>query len=97
LCKKLDNPGIKVNLDVGTLIYNDESIQLKENIELVNHVHISEPYLAPIEKRQLHRDLINELRNLNYEQFLSIEIANPNNIELIKENVLYVKELCHEI
>ena len=95
ICKKLNNPGIKVNIDLGTMIHNTESIEiLKDNIDLINHIHISEPYLAPIEKRMLHRELSNELRNLKYSKYLSIEMGNPNNIDLVKDAVLYVKELC---
>jgi len=98
LCNKLDNPGIKVNLDVGTMIHNGESIQIiKDNINSINHVHISEPYLAPIKKRQLHRDLITELRDLSYNKFISIEMGSGNNIELVKNSVSYIKELCYDL
>lgn len=94
ICKKLGNPGIKVNIDLGTIIHNSESLEiLKDKINLINHIHISEPYLVPIEKRTLHHELINELRNLNYDKFISIEMSNPNNIDLVKEVILYVKEL----
>lgn len=94
ICKKLNNPGIKVNIDLGTMIHNGESIEiLKGNINLINHIHISEPYLVPIEKRTLHHELINNLQNLNYDKFISIEMSNPNNIDLVKEAILYVKGL----
>ena len=91
ICKKLNNPGIKINIDMGTFIHNNESLTiLWDNIDLINHVHISEPRLAPVEKRKLHVDLINELRNLNYANYLSIEMANPNDIDLVKKTVLYI-------
>ncbi|MCL1973039.1 MAG: sugar phosphate isomerase/epimerase [Endomicrobia bacterium] len=94
MCRKLGNPGIKVNVDVGTIIYNNENIGiLKDNIDLINHIHISEPYLAPIENRALHCELRNVLQNLNYDKFLSVEMGNPNDIDLVKKAVIYIKEL----
>lgn len=90
ICQKVNNPGIKVNVDAGTLIHNNESIEiLKNNSKLINHIHISEPRLVPIEKRTLH----NELKNLHYNKFLSIEMSNPENIDLVKSIILYIKEI----
>ena len=89
-CRRLNNPGIKVNADLGALIYNNENLEiLKNNIDLINHLHISEPYLAPLEKRELH----GELKYLNYEKFLSVETANINDINAVKANIIYIKEV----
>jgi len=98
LCNKLANPGIKVNIDVGTMIYNGESMQIiNDNINSINHVHISEPYLVPIEKRQFHRELLTELWKLHYSKFISIEMGSVNDIELVKNSILYIKDLCHDL
>jgi len=95
LCKILNNSGIKINIDLGTMIHNGEDIEiLKENIMMINHIHISEPYLVPLEKRTLHYDLIKELQSLSYDKSISIEMSNPNNIDIVKNAILYVKELC---
>ena len=94
VCRKIDTPGVKVNVDIGTIVFYEEHIGiLKDNIDLINHVHISEPRLVPIEKRLLHVDLIKMLRSLNYTKFFSIEMANQNNLDLIKQTILYVKGL----
>jgi len=94
LCIHLNNPGVKVNIDIGTIIFNGESIDLLENyFDLINHIHISEPHLVLIEKRAIHVALIKTLRSNNYSRFISIEMANQNNIDLIKQTILYVKEL----
>jgi len=94
LCKRLNNPGVKVNIDIGTIIHNTESIDLlKNNIDLVNHVHISEPRLVPVEKRLIHIDLIKMLGSLNYSRFFSIEMGNQNDIDMLKQIILYAKEL----
>jgi sugar phosphate isomerase/epimerase len=98
LCKMIDSSGIRVNIDVGTLIHNDESIQLvKDNIDLVNHVHISEPGLVPVKKRQLHADLLGALRDLDYLNFVSIEMSNAGDIDIVKNTILYIKELFDDL
>ena len=90
ICRRLNNPGIKINADLGTFIYNNENIEIfKDNVDLINHIHISEPYLGPIEERELH----GKLKDLEYKKFLSIEMANTNNIELVKNIILYIKEI----
>jgi len=97
LCKTLKNPGIKVNIDIGTMIYYSENIQLvMDNIELVNHVHISEPHLAYIEKRPIHYELIRMLADMNYEKYVSVEMSNINDIERVKGVACYINELSKE-
>jgi sugar phosphate isomerase/epimerase len=88
-CRKINCVGLKVNIDLGTCIYYNESLEfLNDNINLVNHIHISEPMLAPLERRALHRELI----ELDYDQYFSIEIGNTNNLEIVKSTVCYIKE-----
>ena len=115
ICRDLDNSGIKVNADIGTFIYYNADINiLKDNIDLINHVHISEPYLAPIETRELHGELkklltqasshsaldaesheiAGQARNdwlINYDKYISLEMANINDIEKVKEIICYIK------
>jgi sugar phosphate isomerase/epimerase len=58
LIRKVNSDGFKLNLDVGTMIYNQEDIdELVGNVGLINHVHISEPGLKPIESREIHSKL----------------------------------------
>lgn len=90
ICKKTANKGVMVNVDLGTMIYNNESLDVvNQNIDLVNHIHISEPYLAPIEKREIHT----ELKKLKYDKFISIEMGNKNNLDQVKETVKYIAEV----
>lgn len=97
LVKDIDNEGIKINLDLGTIIQNNEDISiLKNNINLINHIHISEPNLEYIKERNLHENLIKLLRELNYNKYISIEMKNQNNIEKVKEIINYVKILVME-
>ena len=89
LCRAVNSPGIKINADLGALIYNGEGIAiLAENIGLVNHVHVSEPYLAPIEWRELH----GELKNLGYGKYISAEMARLDDMALLKDILVYVED-----
>ncbi len=92
-CKKINNKALKINLDFGTIIHNNENINIiYENIDLINHIHISEPYLNKIEKRKIHLDIIKNIKNI-YRNYISIEMKNTNNINDIKNAILYLKEV----
>ena len=91
---KSSSEGIKVNIDLGTIIYNEEDINyLKQISEYINHVHISEPGLNLIEKRDIHRELFAILSSIGYNSFISIEMGNKGNIEIVKSIIEYVKAL----
>lgn len=94
LIKKVNSNGFKLNLDIGTMIYNNEDISaLSEYVKLINHVHISEPGLKVIEKRPIHKKLAALLKNNNYNGFVSIEMGRQQNIENIRQICEYVKEI----
>jgi len=91
-------PGLKINLDLGTFIHNNEKLNLiSDHLPLMNHIHISEPYLEKIEHRELHRELANVLKEQQYDRFVSIEMKNLNDIEAVKETVLYLKETFYAV
>lgn len=88
ICKQINCDSIKVNIDMGTIMQNGEDLEVvRENLALVNHIHVSEPYLEVIKQRELHK----ELKTLDFHKFISIEMKNLNNIELVKEIVKYIK------
>lgn len=90
---KCDSEGVKVNVDLGTIIYNEEDINYLKHIpEYINHVHISEPGLNSIEKRELHNLLFVILNNINYTRYVSIEMGSNNNLTNIKNIVDYIKK-----
>ena len=92
LIKEVDSDGFKLNLDVGTMIQNEENIdELKKNVALINHVHISEPFLKKIERRELHEELIKFLRDSNYKGFVSIEMGMQNGIGDIADVLQYLR------
>ena len=94
--KKVNSKGLKINLDLGTVIYNNENLSgiiNKENIDYINHVHISEPNLVPIDEShyEIHKELIELLKENNYDKYVSIEMKQ--NIKII-DKIEYVRELC---
>ncbi len=94
LIKGVNSYGFKLNLDVGAMIQNNEIFDLlKGNIALVNHVHISEPFLKKIEKRNLHNELIYLLKSENYNGYISIEMGLQDSVHDIEDVLKYVKEL----
>ncbi len=98
LIRAVGSKGFRLNLDVGAMIYNGENTDVLEgNLDLINHVHISEPGLKPIQKRTLHRDLAKLLKEWNYDGFVSVEMGFQKDLTLIEEAVVYVKEIFHDI
>jgi len=90
---KCNCEGIKVNVDLGTIIYNKEDINyLKQIPGYINHIHISEPKLALIEKTKLHHELYKILIGMDYSHYVSIEMRNNYSIGDVKATVNYIKE-----
>lgn len=94
LIKEVNSPGLKLNLDVGTMIYNCEKVDvLSRNVQLINHIHISEPRLNPIKVRPIHKELYKLLKEEKYNKFISIEMGKNDSIDK-KEMILdYVKKI----
>ena len=92
LIEKVDSEGFKLNLDVGTMIENGEDVsELIRKEHLINHVHVSEPGLKPIQKRELHNELADVLRSANYSNFVSIEVGKQDSVEALGEMMNYIK------
>jgi sugar phosphate isomerase/epimerase len=94
LCGKINSPGLRVNIDLGTVLYNGENLyDIKSNIYLVHHIHISEPLLALIEKRTVHHELKNMLDSTDYRGYVSLEMKDTGDIENVKQAVRYIREV----
>ena len=94
LIRQVNSAGFKLNLDVGTIIQNQELLDiLVENVTYINHVHISEPGLKPIEERSLHAELKDILSGNNYNGFISIEMGKQDEMSVLEEKMSYVKKV----
>lgn len=92
LVKDVANEGIKVNFDLGTVLTNEESLDAFENnLSLINHIHISEPNLNIIQKRDMHKKIAKILKNSNYDKYVSIEMKNTGELENVKQVIKYIK------
>lgn len=97
LVKRINCQGIGVNLDLGTMIYNDENEELlRGNVKYIKHVHISEPGLLPIQKRPLHKKIIDLLHEEKYGGYISIEMGCQADMDLVKSALYYIMELIHD-
>ena len=82
LIKTLNHPCLKLNLDFGTVIENNEALDwIKKDGNLIYHVHISEPNLLPIQERAEHNELIYWLSQCGYSGFISVEMGSNGNLQ----------------
>ena len=94
LIERVDSKGFLLNLDVGTMIENGEPIEeLRDKGHLINHVHISEPGLKPIQQRYIHKNLATYFRDVKYERYISIEVGRQDDINALDETMGYVEEI----
>jgi hypothetical protein len=92
--EQVDSKGFLLNLDTGTMIENFENISIfRGKGHLINHVHISEPALKPLQKRKLYMELAEMLRTMDYQKFISIEVGRQDHIQRLSEMMEYVKEI----
>lgn len=91
LIEDVNSDGFLLNLDIGTIIYNNEILDiLKGKVHLINHIHISEPYLRNIERRNIHNELKELLIKENYKKFISIEVGTTDDILTIEKTMKYI-------
>lgn len=94
LIEDVDSEGFKLNLDIGTMVYNQEDCELlRGKVTLINHVHLSEPYLRQIEKRVLHKELRQLLEEEGYSRYVSAEMGTQEKVEKCFEAMIYLKEV----
>lgn len=102
LIKEVASEGFLLNLDIGTMIENGEPVEvLEKNAGLINHVHISEPFLKPVRtdggRRAFHGELAAFLRENNYQGYVSVEMGKTDEgidrICVLDEILAYGREM----
>lgn len=92
--ERVGSKGFMLNLDLGTMVENGESVDiLKDKGKLINHIHISEPGLKPIQRRDIHKHLADYLRDIEYERFISIEVGRQDDISELDGMMKYVRNI----
>lgn len=99
LVKRINNPGFRLHMDLGTMIMNNEDIEevVKEGIDVTEHVHLSHPNLEQVvgytdQHERLYRALITN----GYNKTVSIEMKNSgeaDNIKKVEETIVFIKGL----
>lgn len=91
LIDRVNSRGFLLNLDLGTMIENGEPLSVLDGrVDLINHVHISEPGLKAVADRELHRELRLFLERFGYDRYVSIEMGNSCGLDAVKESMRYV-------
>lgn len=89
--EEVDSEGFKLNLDIGTMLYYGETMELLERkMNVISHVHISEPGLKKIEHHSIHKELYSFLSDAGYNGFVSIEMGKQANMKDIVETIKYI-------
>ena len=63
---------------------------------MINHVHVSEPMLEIIQRRDIHSNVIRTLLYEGYKGFISIEMKCCNDIRLISDAMMYLKNIVEK-
>lgn len=88
LVKEINSDGLKVNLDCGTIIYNNEDVdEIFRNIDLINHIHLSEPYLKPITFNDVQKKVIKLSVERKYDKYISVEMGKAEDVSIVKNVV----------
>lgn len=94
LIKEVNSKGFLLNLDIGTMIQNEElPEELIGNVKYINHVHISEPNLKILKARTLHKNIKDILLSENYNKYVSIEMGKVDDLQILNEKLMYVKSI----
>lgn len=91
LIDEVDSKGFRLNFDMGTVVCLEESLNILDGkSDLINHVHISEPGLKPIQARKSHAELAEMLRRADYQGFVSVEMGKCDELSVVCEAMEYV-------
>ncbi len=95
LLKKINSPGLGLNLDIGAMTLNNEDYvkTLEYSFAHIEHIHISEPDLKPIGTLNTdHKLIADTLISMGYNKYLTIEMfkTETNRLEAIKQSLEYV-------
>lgn len=99
LVQRVNNPGFRLHIDLGTMIMNNENIEeiVEKGIGITKHIHLSHPYLEQvIGLEDIHRRLNKVLRDNKYEGTVSIEMKKIElglNAKRISETVKFVNSI----
>jgi D-psicose/D-tagatose/L-ribulose 3-epimerase len=95
LVRAVNSPGFRLHLDAaGMHLAGENAAQaLESTIDVLEHIHLSEPNLGNFAQPQVdHKTIAQTLRSLGWNKWLSIEMrASEHPIDSVKQALDYVK------
>lgn len=97
--KEIDHPGLGFHLDLAACTFNKEDLEMAvtQSLPVLQHVHISEPFLDAIGQESTNHSLFADtLRKLEYQGWVSIEMKNnvaPANEDAVRNALHFVTEI----
>ena len=84
----INHPSIKLNLDTGTIYFNNYNDLEYLDFKFIHNCHISEPFLKPFNKNIINHNLVlDQLSNNNYNQWITLEMKTNQNMDIFKNSI----------
>jgi sugar phosphate isomerase/epimerase len=101
LVAAVNHPGFRLHVDTGTMVLNGEPAgrTISRAFEFMAHLHVSEPFLAPVIPEQsvsMHREISSVLKMNDYNGWISIEMKKDeqdNNLPAVEKALRSVAEI----
>jgi sugar phosphate isomerase/epimerase len=102
LTEKINMPNVKIVLDFYNMEHENEAdIDLKPILPYIAHTHISDDDNSPLkryflkpEKSHVHLKRIRQLKQLGYDDTISLEVDLPINDVLASQSLALLKQAC---
>lgn len=97
--KEVDNCGLMINIDTGTMIMNNEDYRniMDKSLAYAGHIHISEPFLNPIDQcRRIYAEIADIIKESNYSGRISIEmkaLSQDDNAKNVEKALIFVRKI----
>jgi D-psicose/D-tagatose/L-ribulose 3-epimerase len=95
LVKRVNHKDFKLHIDsAGIHMCKGDFNKVIRSVGSFEHYHISEPMLEPIYKGCIdHASYLKDLRNINYEGWVSIEMKQPASLEILEQSLRHIHRI----
>lgn len=97
---QIDSRGIRLHLDTACMELENEDVIniIRDNVDILQHIHLSAPYLYPLNtySKLNYAYIYNEILKINYSGYISIEMNNTtmDNIDRSIYKILKTPSVC---
>jgi sugar phosphate isomerase/epimerase len=99
LVQRIDTPGVRVQLDVSSLILNkeDPAEVIPPALPWIGHIHCSEPFLEGVGKHlPVHARVAEVLKDLAWPDWVSLEMRASGSLDTLEEALTRLREIYGE-